>query len=67
MYSSVRLSTVLSAARLSIALCSSIRLSTPLSLKAPIRFRTQSDDPISCYEKPVELTDEINGHAISLA
>ena len=34
--------------------------------KAPIRFRTQSDDPISCYGKPVDRTNEIKGYAVSL-
>ena len=32
----------------------------------PILFRTQSDDPISCYGKPVERTNEIVYSLISL-
>ena len=35
-------------------------------LVAPIQFRTQSDDPISCYRKPVKRADEIKGYTISL-
>ena len=37
-----------------------------LVVEAPSQFQTQSDDPISCYRKPVEQTNEIEGYAISL-
>ena len=40
---------------------------TDPGLQALIHFRTQSDDPISCYGKPVERTNEIAYHAKSLA
>ena len=36
------------------------------NLKAPIYFRTQSHDPISCHGKPVERTNEIKGYETSL-
>ena len=31
----------------------------PTVLKAPVYFWTQSDDPISCYGKPVERATEV--------
>ena len=37
-----------------------------ISLKALTHFWTLSDDPVSCYRKPVERTSEIKGYAISL-
>ena len=39
---------------------------TDPGLQALIHFRTQSDDPISCYGKPVERTNEIAYPLISL-
>ena len=35
-------------------------------LKSPSHFRTESDDPIGCYGKPMEQTNEIKGRAISM-
>ena len=36
------------------------------SMKAPIQFQTQSHDPIICYRKPMEGTNEIAHTLISL-
>ena len=35
-------------------------------IKVPIRFWTQSDHPISCYENTVERTNAIKGYTVSL-
>ena len=37
-----------------------------VGIKATIHFPTQSCDPISCYGKPVERTNEIGLEMISL-
>ena len=36
------------------------------SARAPIPFRTRSNDPISRYEEPVKRTNEIKGYTASL-